>query len=105
MVKPKIKYTQNELRELSDILRKSSNNLCNSFGIVLCSLLDKEFSFTVEPTHVGSIQGHKFLYDNYSYRYSVLFLRELSMLPTEMNDEDPVVNEIVLWRIKNGKGE
>lgn len=102
---PKNHYTREEFIELQQVLRESSNHICQSFGVVLSSMVDKEFSFSVNPSNVGSIQGHQFLYENYPERYAMIFLRKLSMLPTEMNNDDPVINEIVLWRIRKGKGE
>lgn len=105
MFKPYVKYKREEFRDIIEVLRNSSNNVSQSFGIVLDSLMDSEFSFSVNPENTGSIKGHNYLLENYPGRYAVLFMRKLSRLPTEMNDDDPAINEIVLWRIKKRKGE
>lgn len=105
MHKPYVFYERDELYELVNILLESSRFQCRTFGDTLNRMLSEEFSFSTDPFNIGGMKGHKFLNDNYPERYAVLYLRKLSKLPTEMNNEDPVVNEIVLWRIRKGKGE
>jgi hypothetical protein len=105
MYKPYVFYERDELYELVNILYQSPENKCRIFGDTLNRMLSEEFSFSTDTLNVGGMKGHKFLQENYPERYAVLYLRRLSRLPTEMNNEDPVINEIVLWRIKKGKGE
>lgn len=105
MYKPYVSYEREEIHDLCDILIGSNSPISMTFGVELRKMLFGEFSFSIDPINTGSIKGHKYLQDNYPERYAMLFLRKLSVLPTEMNNEDSVINEIVLWRIKKRKGE
>lgn len=97
-------YSVSEFKDLIDALKGGNDSLVHSYGCKLNDVVENYLSKeTTELVYTRESRLHHYLLNDNLKRFGAIFLMPRSILPTLINDNDPVVMAVVLWRIRSKK--
>jgi hypothetical protein len=97
-------YTKSEFKDLIECLKSGDDSLVHSYGCKLNDVLENYLPRdTIDIDYPRDEVAHNYLYNDNIKRFGMVFLYPKKSLPTFLNDDDPVVIAIVLWRIRSNK--